>query len=262
MGSSRTLTEQVRTTGTIPTNVKFNGCAIFTAKADFPVLLSDLEVDSTVPTTSANYVGGINGLLTQFGQHFRLVSWGVRFFNSLSATESSGQILIAKGSQPALSTTVSIDPNTYYAFESHPMKHGSEWSVVGNVTGSESMDWALKSSHSSAVQGPPDGYECIYVIVRNTKASAFPVYYETVYNYEFTISITSPMNSIAEQQPVYDPQLLVARNEHNNNAPVVHTGSREKMEQTLKREAKKAFTKHVLPALRKKGEQALIAALA
>lgn len=261
IGASKTLTESIRFIGNITTNASGNAAVVFTAKADNVYVFSDPNDNGTVPKLYNQYEGTINSILRDHGSQYRVVTYGVRVVNTLSATDSTGVISFARGPQPTLDSFVSTSPNSYFSYESHSNRHGGEWAIVGRPTGGESMDWSSVADKTTTTSAPPDGYENLYILLSGYPASAPGAFFEFYVNYEFTLEPLGALQALAQPQPIYDPSLLVARNEHNNNVSRVHKGGTESASSAMKQEAKKAFTKHVLPAIIKRGEQALASAL-
>lgn len=171
-----------------------------------------------------------------------------------SATDSKGVIAVGRQTYaPLVSTTAQSSPSYYTEYDIHPIGPDTELTVVFKPVGSDVNDWHELAALSSDTDPTPANFDTVVFHVSSGPASTPVFRVEYVVNVEITLAPASAFQQLAEPQPIYNPQLLVARNEVYNNMDHIIKGAKDKAKAHLKQEAKKALTKHILPFLAKKG---------
>jgi hypothetical protein len=101
-------------------------------------------------------------------------------------------------------------------------------------------------------------WEALYIGAFGLPASTSALQFEIVWNFEYVPQEDAPIASLAEPQPLFDPQMQVAINAVQSAHPPSHKGARAVVGNFVKREAKKALVKHVIPFVAKKATQVLL----
>lgn len=254
-GSGRTATEQIRFVQTMKGATDATSAAMAVCpKTNFPFLRDNTSADAWSSTFAAN--GNVTSLCNTSGREVRIVSAGVRIVSLLSATDSKGSLAIARTSVPQLvSTAVQTSPNYYTSYEIHPIGPSTEMHMIFHPTSNQSNDFndLNDTGIQSSTDPYPPGWDTIVLRAEGVPKNVDIFRVEYVVNVEFTVKQGSAFQSITEPQPLYNPQMLVARNAVHNSVNHVMKGAADKAKSHLKQEAKKALTKHILPFLAKKG---------
>ncbi len=257
IGAGATMTEQVRFAATITSDA--SGLAYFAVvpKVDYPLL------EDVAGAWAAAYSNAVNStsLVLGYGQLARITSYGLRFVSLLSATDAKGAIRLCTGPAPVLSAAVVTSPDAYTEYDLHGIADDTEFHMVGKPDGAESLDWSLVSNIDGNLDSPAEGWMCLYVLATGLPVSTACLQLEIVVNVEFKPLPGLTINKLCTPQPVYDPQMLVARNHAHNNIKNVVKGAGHALNGHIKKEAHKAIVKHVLPFLQKKGSKALASLL-
>lgn len=256
MGAGQTMTEQVRFSTPIVSEASGNAIFAFTPK------LNNIMLTAAGANWPAAYsLQSSTSLVQVNGDRFRITSMGVRIVSLLSATASSGYLAVCTGTPPALSTVVNIAPDYYQEYALYSVGDNTDWHAVAKPTGEESVYWNPVIGSDGTTELPIDGWQSLIFIAQGLPASTTCFQAEVVINYEFTVSTTSSIAKLQTPQPVYNPQLLVARNEAHNGISHVVQGAQDKIAKHIKKEAAKAVVKHVIPFAKKKGLKLLAKAL-
>jgi hypothetical protein len=256
-GAGRTLTFQQRYS--TPLSSDANGLLgfIVSAKPNYPFAYP-ASISGTQLTWGAAYSGNFStNLLNTYGVEYRPTSVGIRVANTLSATNSSGYIVFAKAGAIELNSTTTMNPSNFTSWDMHPMTHGEEWhsalkprSSNGYAMGSVAALGTTTVSENS--------WEYLYVYCSGLPASTSCIVLEVYLNYEYIAKEDSPIAMLAAKQPVLDINMQTAVNAVQSSHPTSHKGTRDKIQGFVKREAKKALLKHVLPFAAKKATQLLL----
>jgi len=259
-GSSRTLTFQQRFAQAITGDANGAYALAYTPKANFTILQMASAAASVV-TWAATYGsagGSSTNLLNTYGKVFRPTSYGVRISNTLSATNSSGYLVIAKGGVPTLGGTTTMDPANFTSWEAHPMTQGGQWHVTGHPKSSNAYDFVDVQLSNGNNEVGLDTWETIYIAFFGVGATLPTIYIEAWFNYEYTPQEDAPIAQLASRQPVLNIPMQTAINHVQSSLPNSHVGGGASVKAVLKKEAKKALVKHVFPFLLKKGTQLLL----
>ncbi len=257
-GAGRTLTFQQRYSTPLSSDAAGKIGFIVSAKPNYPLAYAS-SIAGSVISWGAAYSGNFStNLLNTYGLEYRPTSVGVRIANSLSATNSSGYIVFAKSGSIELSPgTTTMNPSNFSSWDMHPMAHGEEWhsqlkprSANGYTMGSVSAFGTTTASENS--------WEYLYVYCSGLPASTDSIVLEVFWNYEYIAKEDSPIAMLATRQPVLDVNMQTAINAVQSSHPTSHKGTRDKIQGFVKREAKKALLKHVLPFAAKKATQLLL----
>lgn len=257
-GAGSSLTFQQRFTLVRSTDANGTSAIAFSPKATEPYLIS-ASSSGQVVTWGSVWGGDATGnLMNIYGTRYRPTSMGVRIANTLSATDSSGYLVIAKGATAAATGTTTFDPTNFSSYDIHPYTHGGEWHVVSLPRGSSAYDMqTVTGAHLTATNGDPN-WECIFVCIFGSKASSSVVIFEIFINYEYIANEDAPIAQLMLPQPVLDTQMQTAINAVQSSHPTSHPGPKAVVKGFIKKEAKKALLKHVLPFVVKKGTQLLL----
>lgn len=217
------------------------------------------SIVGNVATWPANFsLGDFSAdLLNTYGLSYRVTSMGIRVCNSLSATNSSGYLIIAKGGIPALGSTTQFNPVNFASFDIHSNVHGGEWCSTSHPRSAQGYDPDLVAAGIVTTYAD-DSWETIYLYANGLPASSVPYVCEVVLNFEYSAKEDAPIASIARQAPIMDVSIQTAVNHVQNNLPSSHANPQGKVSTLIRREAKKALIKHVLPFALKKAKQALL----
>jgi hypothetical protein len=254
-GAGRTLTFTQKFATVISTDGNGNSAAAFNPKVNFPFIKSN-SIGGTVVTWPATWDAGgsIGGnLVNAYGRSYRPTSMGVRVSNLLSATASSGYMVIAKGGipPPVLGTTT-ISPQGFTGYDVHPMAHGGEWHAVSHPSSARGYTMKDCSEFNTNIQAGDDSWETVYLFVVGSAASTSVLYVELVINYEYTAQEDATIAQMAAPQPVLDIHMQTAVNHVQSQHPTSHKGAEAVIKGFIKREGKKALLKHVIPFVAKK----------
>lgn len=259
-GAGRTLTFTQRMNVSVSSDA--NGTITFAVNpgASFPwVQQTSAAGNVTTWPATKNASGNFNSnLLNTYGQTFRPTSFGIRVLNTLSATTSSGYLIIAKGGVFTLGGTTTFSPNNFTSWETHPYTHGGEWHAVGLPRSAAAYDFVPVVTYNQNNSQSLESWETVYVACYGLPASASPMLLEVVLNYEYVALEDAPIAQLAAPQPVFDPQMQVAINAVQAAHPTSHKGARGIVSNFVRREAKKALVKHVIPFVAKKAAMALV----
>ncbi len=259
-GAGKTMSFQQRLAFSLTTDAGGAGAAMLTVKPNFLYLLSSSVSGNTVTWAGTYDAGGdvTTNLVNTYGLSFRPTSFGARIANNLGATDSSGHIIIAKGSAvTGIPTGTTFIPSNFNTWEVHPMVHGGEWHTVGAPRSASAYAMASVAGYTNT-SDPLNTWDSIYVYVTGTKASTAVLYLELVVNFEFITKEDAIIAQLAEPQPVYNAPMITAINEVQSNHLPSHKGGQSVVRSFLKREAKKALVKHVIPFVAKKATALLV----
>lgn len=259
-GAGRTLTFTQRMSVTLTTDANGIVTASATPKPSFPWITQASAVGTTTtwPATF-NAAGDFSAsLINTYGTSFRPTSYGVRVLNLLSATNASGYLILAKGGGITLSSTTTFSPNNFTTWETHPLQHGGEWHMVGLPRSATAYTTQAVASFNTNTAAGLGAWETIYIAAYGLPASTAALQVEMVFNFEYVAAEDAPISALAEPQPVFDPQMQVAINAVQSAHPPSHKGARSVVSNFVKREAKKALVKHVIPFVAKKATQVLL----
>lgn len=208
-------------------------------------------VAGNVATWPAAYQGNHStNLINTYGRDYRPTSVGIRVANMLSATNSSGYIVIAKGGPPVLGSTTTFDPSNFESWDMHPLSHGGEWhTTLRPRTAGAYVPTAVSGATTTSAEG--DWENCFIFITGAPNATA-TVVVEIFANFEYSPLEDAPIAQLAKQTPVLDIGLQTAVNAVQGAHPPSHKGSTSVVKNFIKKEGKKALMKHVLPFVAKK----------
>jgi hypothetical protein len=254
-GAGRTLTFTQKFATTITTDGAGAGAFACNPKVNFPFIKST-NIAGTVVTWPATWDAGgsIGGnLVNTYGRSYRPTSCGVRFSNLLSATTSSGYLVIAKGGiPPAVTGNTTISPQGFVGYDVHPIQHGGEWHTVSHPTSAKGYTMKDLTEFNTNTGLADDSWETIYLFVVGSAASTAMLYVELVINYEYTAQEDATIAQMAAPQPVLDIHMQTAVNHVQSQHPTSHKGAESVIKGFIKREGKKALLKHVIPFVAKK----------
>lgn len=253
-GAGHTFTEQIRYVDTLGSNTNGDCYYAVGAKANYPLL----------PSSAGNYaanwtVSNAASLLTTAGSEYRVISYGVRLISQLAATNCSGTLAIGIGAPPSVNSAIQLSPDGYTHYEIHAIGSDSEWHIVGSPLTAEYLNLETVGFTATTTADPLSTWNAIFINATGlpiSTASCFRI--EIVINVEFTFAPVSTLKKLARPQPVYNPSVMQQMNEVSRNHGHVIKGARDKVKAHLKREAKKAIVKHVLPMIAKKATALLV----
>lgn len=253
LGAGRTMSEQIRFAYAATSEA--SGALSFAIMPRFDNLLL-LSAAGTY--AAANSLSNSTSLVVTAAQKARITSLGVKVVSLLSATNSSGAIVFGLGAAPLLGGTVRIAADYYNEYDLRPVGDSSEWHLIAKPDSASALDWVDPGAYTSTSSGTyVPGWQTMYVIGQGFPASTLSLYIEIVLNVEFTFVASSALSKLATAQPVFNPQLLTARNEAQNNIEHVVEGGRSKLSAHIKSEAGKAIRKHVVPFVKKQALKGL-----
>ncbi len=255
-GAGRTLTFTQKYAVQMSTDVNGNTADVFRPTNNYNVLVKS-SIAGTVVTWPAAFIITNTGLLNTYGIKYRPTSMGLRVVNTLSATDSSGYLVLAKGGPPPLTGTTTFDPANFTSYDILPLVHGGEWHMTCNPKSANAYDFTDLSTSGTSGNDLAT-WESLYVGLFGSKASASPLFVEVYINYEYVPVEDAPIAQMAAPQPVLNVQMQTAVNSVQANHPNHHVGPRSVVKNFIKKEARKALTKHVLPFVAKKGAALLI----
>lgn len=258
-GAGRTLTEPIKFTYTLATDAQGEAVICFNPKSSFPLLVAATVAAGTATWPATFDAAGdfSTSLLQTYGRTCRPTSYGVRICNTLSATDSSGYLVIAKGGQAVLSTSTTLYPKYFTGFDTHPVKHGAEWHVSGKPRSSSAYAFKDITETNTNTSYMNNDWETIYIGLFASKASANVLFLEFVLNFEYTAREDAAIAAMAVPQPVLSVPMQTAVNHVQSQHPTSHKGTKDVVHGFIKKEAKKALLKHVIPFVTKKATAAI-----
>lgn len=257
-GSGRTLVQKAMLSFTGSTGTGGAYAFAYDANFSYPITFTSGITGTVVTWNATKYGDWSANLLNTYGHTARPVSGGLRIVNTLSATDSSGYLIIAKGGPPTLGSTTTFDPANFTSYEVHPYTHGGEWHVNIHPRGSNAYNWIPTASYSDNTATSNFYWQTVYIGLFGSKASASPMLIEAVSNFEYGPKEDAPIALLAEEQPVLDIHVQTAVNEVQSSHNGIHAGSRQTRNNKIKQLAKTALVKHVLPFAVKKAKQAIL----
>lgn len=257
-GSGKTLIQRAMLSFTGPTNASGAYAAVFDANVSFPIHYAATITGTTATWHTVKHGDWSTNLLNTYGDTARPTSCGIRIVNTLSATDSAGYLVIAKGGPPLVGIATTFDPTNFTSYEVHPFVHGGEWHVTLHPRGANAYNWVPTSSFSSNTAPSNPNWQTAYIALFGSKASATPLLMEVVSNFEYVPKEDAPVACLAENQPVLDINMQTAVNEVQSSHNGLHAGNHASRRNKLEAFAKKALVKHVLPFAVKKAKQALM----
>lgn len=258
-GAGKTCTFTQRIAFPMASDAQGEFALAFTPKINYPLLSG--TVAGTVVTWDAAYsaVAAVtSNLPNTYASRFRPISLGVRLYNTLSATNSSGYIIFAKGGPPTLSTTTTFNPSNFTSYEAHAYTHGGEWTSAIGPRSAEAYEMKNPSDYNTATSAALPDWETLYILLQGSAASSTPAFIELVWTVEYVPQEDAPIASMAVPQPILNIGMQTAVNHVQTSHPAVHKGGTAVIKAFIKREGKKAVLKHVLPFVAKKVTQALV----
>lgn len=259
-GAGKTLTWVQRFSVSMPTDANGNAAITLSPKNDFPFLFGAPTAGGgqvTWAVTFSPFGSMSTALMNVHGKAFRPTSFGIRIANTLSATQSSGRLVIAKAGPAPIGSTTDVQPNKFSSWDLHPMLHGGEWHAVGNPRSADAYNFVILNG-TNVGEGLAE-WENIYIFLLGSQASTNAVYLEMKFNYEYTVAEDSIINQLALPQPTFSAPMISAINEVQSSHPPSHKGASGVIKGFIKKEGLKALKKHVLPFVEKKAVMALAA---
>jgi len=254
-GSGRTLTFQRRWQFTLTANAAGDIVFSINTKPNFPRL--DGTFAANVATWPATYTGDFTSdIMNVNARTYRPITCGLRVVNTLSATNSQGSIVIAKGGPPVLSSNTSFLPSLFTSWDLHSNVHGGEWHTTSHPLTATAYALSEISGYNTNT-AQDNSWENIYFYASGLPASSSPFVFELITNYEYTPREDTALAQLAQRQPVMNVSMQTAVNQVQNSVPNSHAANRSSTSAVIKREAKKALLKHVLPFAVRKAEQFL-----
>jgi len=260
-GSGRTLTTQQRYSFPMSSDVNGQCALVFSVKPNFPMIAA-ASIAGAVATWPATYAASVNqtgDLINTYGSFYRPTSFGVKYTNTLSATNSQGSWVVAKAGSIALSGTTTFNPNYFSSYDVHPNAHGEEghWHTTSHPRGANSYAMAKVTDWNTNTVSDQT-WESIYVYGTGLPTNSAVGVVEIIANFEYSTLEDAPISSLAVRQPTLDVGMQTAVNAVQSNIRGSHKGTTDKVRDVIKREGKKALLKHVLPFLTKKATQVLL----
>lgn len=259
-GAGKTLTFQQRFSVPFTTDANGTYALAFTPKSNYTLTQMSSAVGSVV-TWAAASSGNSNAstnLLMTYGELFRPTSMGVRVCNTLSATNCSGYVVLAKGGPAPLNSATTFSPSNFTSWDSHPMIQGGEWHVVSCPRSATSYEMLAVADYGVDYLSGMANWETIYVLVKGAPATTSAILVDWVVNYEYTVRDDAPIAQLAVPQPVMSIPIQTAVNSVQSNMATSHRANTAAFSNILRREAKKALVKHVIPFAAKKATQLLL----
>lgn len=257
-GAGRTLTFQQRITITRTADANGIDAIAINPKVNYPYLAMASAAGSVITWNATWSSNNSTNLINTYGTVYRPTSIGVRLSNTLSATDSSGRIIIAKGGTPVAGSTTTFSAANFTEWEAHPYQHGGELHTFAFPRSSTAYGFQPLANTNADTQNGDPGWQTVYIAWFGVKASVNASYIEVFINYEYVALEDSPIAQLAVQQPVLDIAMQTAVNAVQTAHPVSHRGTKEVVKGFVKKEAKKALLKHVLPFAAKKATQLLL----
>lgn len=254
-GAGATLSFQQRLSSVISSSATGTMAVAINPKVNFPFLTG--SATGVVATWGANWTGdAATNLVNTYAKLYRPTSCGVRICSMLSATNSSGYLIIAKGGIPAVGGVTTFNPSSFTHWDSHAITSGGEWHAVSHPKGSSAYD--LKDPSLTNVNIADEQWETVYFYSAGLPNSTASFLIETFINYEYTAVEDAPIAQLAIPQPVFNAPLITAINEVQASHPASHKGNASVIKGFIKKQGKKALLKHVLPFAAKKATQLLL----
>lgn len=246
----------------MPFNTDANGtyALAFTPKSNYTLTQMSSAVGSIVSwqTTSSGNSNASSNLLMTYGELYRPTSMGVRVCNMLSATNSSGFVVLAKGGPAPLNSVTTFSPSNFTSWDSHPMTQGGEWHAVSCPRSASAYEMLDVDDYGVDTNSGLGNWETIYVFVKGAPGATAAILVDWVINYEYTVRDDAPIAQLAVPQPVMNIPVQTAVNSVQSNMATSHRASTAAFSNILRREAKKALVKHVIPFAAKKATQLLL----
>jgi hypothetical protein len=256
-GAGSTLCQRSKATTTFVCDANGAAAQAWGANFSFPQIPSSAVSGTTVTWAAAKTIDWSSTLLMTYGHYGRPTSFGIRLVCTLSATDSSGYLVIAKGGPPVLGGTTSFSPLNFSTYEMHPIKHGGEWHATLRPRSSAAYELTQVAAATNTQQANPY-WETVYIGVFGCKASSSPLFCEVIGNYEYSTLEDAAIASLAVPQPILNIPMQTAINQVNSDHNGIHVGGKSEVKNAIKKVAKKALVKHVLPFAVKKGKQLLL----
>lgn len=260
MGSGRTVTESCRQLATITTDANGDAGILFQPSPKYCQLPAARQVDGTFLAGNQYLPFGANS--TSLERRARVVTWGVRAINLQSAVESKGQIVLFKVSRTQVTDVYGVNPSSYPCFEIHPLKHGGEWSLISYPTADTRLDWQSYDTMTNTTDVSTGAWEGMGIFILGSQATSSVLSLEIYFNTEYIPTDDNPLCQFALPQPVYNPQLFVATNQVHSTHNGLGAMAKDAIGKEIKKHALAAAKKHLIPALKKKGLEYGLAALA
>lgn len=259
-GAGRSLTFQQRLA--FPVVSDANGALAFAInpRPNFPILAT-ASITGNAATWASTWssLGDVSSnLLNAYGRFYRPTSCGVRIANTLSATASSGYVIIAKGGIPTLGSSTTFVPSNFTNFDFHSMEQGGEWHVTSHPRAADAYDMSDITNFATNNSKGDETWETIYVMALGVVASTAALIVEVFINYEYTAQEDAAIAQLAAPQPVLNVGMQTAINHVQSASPTSHKNGKAAVTAFIKREGKKALVKHVIPFLAKKGTALLV----
>ncbi len=257
-GAGKSLTSQVRINIPVATDATGVFAYAFNPKPNFFALPSASSSSKTI-TWGSVWTQNLGGaLINTYGKSYRPTSYGIRIVNTLSATDSKGYIIIAKGGPPAVSGTTTFDMSNFGTYDMHANAHGGEYHVTGHPRSSNAYDFKDVPSFGTTT-AVDDTWETIYIAgfgLPNSSNGA--IILEAYFNHEYSALEDATIAQLAVPQPIFDTGMMTAVNHVQSSHPPSHKGGRAVVSNFIKKEGKKALIKHVLPFAKHKAAALLL----
>lgn len=247
MGNGRSLTERIAIELPLTTDANGNVILFFQPSVSYQEMTTTVSSGSPVTATCGAAFTVTPSNLTKSQENVRTVSFGARLYTTLSATEAAGRVVLAKCGPIAVNQVVNVNPNTFNAWESHPLSHGQEYALVSYTTGTEQLDW---QPPQASVDTALVGLETLCIYITGAPASVTVGYVETILHAESQVSASSTLAPLTKKQPVYHPAMFTAVDEARGQHNGLFRGAKEAVLRELKGHVKRSAAKH-LPKLGK-----------
>lgn len=256
-GAGSTLCQRSKATTTFVCDANGATAHAWGANFSFPQINSSAVSGTTATWAATKTVDWNTTLLMTYGHYARPTSFGIRLVCTLSATDSSGYLVIAKGGPPVLGGSTTFSPLNFSTYEMHPIKHGGEWHATLRPRSALAYELTPVAAATNTQQAN-SYWETLYVGVFGCKANSSPLLCEVVGNFEYSASEDAAIASLAVPQPILNIPMQTAINQVNSDHNGIHVGGKSEVKSAIKKVAKKALVKHVLPFAVKKGKQLLL----
>jgi len=247
-GAGRSLTSQFKYTVNVTTSTTGNFAYAFNPKPNFSgVSWNGAAIVGAAVTWATTYALGdaSTDLINTYGLTYRPTSMGISVSNLLSATNSQGYIIAAKGGAPPLNSSTTFNPVNFTAWKVHPVTHGETFHIVAKPLSPESYAYGTVAA-GAANNYNDDSWETIFIAGFGLPNSTSSLLIEVIVNCEYTPKEDSPIATLAVDQPLMDVAMQTAVNHVQMQHPPTHKGTNA-VANFIKREGKKALSKHVIP---------------
>jgi hypothetical protein len=251
-GAGRTLTEQLRLTYTLTTDADGEAAAAFQPNPKYPFITG--VVGASDITWDANWTASGGTFLTDLDEA-RVVSWGIRAFTTLSATNAQGRIQLSKTGSVSVGQVMANNASNYQSIEFHPLAHGAEFGIIPHPTGAEYQNFTDFQATLSTTTVDTNWQFPVFV-VKGAPATTACVFLELFMNLEEIVESGHALNALTRRQPVYNPMLQAAVDHAQTQHTGLFRGAKDAIAREIKGHAAKAAKKH-LPRLLEKGLAAL-----